>query len=31
MASFQRVAIQRSPVYKFNGTKSYLHAMRKCK
>lgn len=29
MASFQRVAIQRSQVYKFNGTKSYLHAMRK--
>ncbi|KAF2124324.1 aspergillopepsin A precursor [Dothidotthia symphoricarpi CBS 119687] len=29
MASFQRLAIQRSPVYKSNGTKSYLHAMRK--
>ncbi|KAJ4295571.1 hypothetical protein N0V90_007584 [Kalmusia sp. IMI 367209] len=29
MSSFQRLAIQRSPVYKSNGTKSYLHAMRK--
>ncbi|KAJ4362883.1 hypothetical protein N0V83_010000 [Neocucurbitaria cava] len=29
MASFQRVAIQRSPVYKFNGTKSYVYAMTK--
>ncbi|KAF1935346.1 aspergillopepsin A precursor [Clathrospora elynae] len=29
MASFQRLAVQRSSVYKSNGTKSYLHAMRK--
>lgn len=27
--SFQRLAVQRSPVYKSNGTKSYLHVMRK--
>ncbi|EMD90813.1 hypothetical protein COCC4DRAFT_68584 [Bipolaris maydis ATCC 48331] len=29
MASLQRIAVQRSPVYKPSGTKSYLHAMRK--
>ncbi|KAK7186398.1 hypothetical protein DPSP01_012226 [Paraphaeosphaeria sporulosa] len=29
MSSFQRIALPRNPVYKANGTKSYLHAMRK--
>ncbi|KAJ4349263.1 hypothetical protein N0V95_004754 [Ascochyta clinopodiicola] len=29
MASFQRLTIGRNSVYKANGTKSYLHAMRK--
>ncbi|KAF2449207.1 acid protease [Karstenula rhodostoma CBS 690.94] len=29
MSSFQRVALPRNQVYKANGTKSYLHAMRK--
>lgn len=30
MSSFQRLAVQRSAVYKSNGTKSYLFAMTKC-
>lgn len=30
MASLQRLTVGRNAVYKANGTKSYVHAMRKC-